>query len=158
MFREMRRKGKAVGDAEAKALLHSARIGILAVNGDGGYPYAVPVNYLYDEANDRIIFHGARAGHKADALNASDRVCFTVYGNEVVKKESWAPFVQSVVAFGRCRPLQKPEEALDALTRLALKYYPNMDAVDREIQKSGKAVCVFEIQIEHMRGKEIQEK
>lgn len=158
MFREMRRKSKAVSDAEAKALLHSARIGILAVNGDGGYPYAVPVNYLYDEENDRIIFHGARAGHKADALNASDRVCFTVYGNEVVKKESWAPFVQSVVTFGRCRPLQKPEEALEALTRLALKYYPNMDEVDREIQKSGEAVCVFEIQIEHMRGKEIQEK
>lgn len=158
MFREMRRKSKAVGDADAKALLHSTRIGILAVNGDGGYPYAVPVNYLYDEENDRIIFHGARAGHKADALNASDRVCFTVYGNEVVKKESWAPFVQSVVAFGRCRPLQKPDEALDALTRLALKYYPNMDEVDREIQKSGEAVCVFEIQIEHMRGKEIQEK
>lgn len=158
MFREMRRKSKAVSDAEAKALLHSARIGILAVNGDGGYPYAVPVNYLYDEENDRIIFHGARAGHKADALNASDRVCFTVYGAEVVKKESWAPFVQSVVAFGRCRPLQKPEEALEALTRLALKYYPNMDEVDREIQKSGEAVCVFEIQIEHMRGKEIQEK
>ena len=158
MFREMRRKSKAVSDAEAKALLHSARIGILAVNGDGGYPYAVPVNYLYDEENDRIIFHGARAGHKADALNASDRVCFTVYGNEVVKKESWAPFVQSVVAFGRCRPLQKPDEALDALTRLALKYYPNMDEVDRESQKSGEAVCVFEIQIEHMRGKEIQEK
>ena len=158
MFREMRRKSKAVGDVDAKALLHNARIGILAVNGDGGYPYAVPVNYLYDEATDRIIFHGARAGHKADALNASDRVCFTVYGNEVVKKESWAPFVQSVVAFGRCRPLQKPDEALDALTQLALKYYPNMDAVDREIQKSGEAVCVFEIQIEHMRGKEIQEK
>ena len=158
MFREMRRKSRAVGDADAKALLHSARIGILAVNGDGGYPYAVPVNYLYDEENDRIIFHGARAGHKADALNASDRVCFTVYGNEVVKKESWAPFVQSVVAFGRCRPLQKPDEALDALTRLALKYYPNTDAVDREIQKSGEAVRVFEIQIEHMRGKEIQEK
>ena len=158
MFREMRRKRKAVGDADSKALLHSARIGILAVNGDGGYPYAVPVNYLYDEANDRIIFHGARAGHKADALNASDQVCFTVYGDEVVKKESWAPFVRSVVAFGRCRPLQKPEEAQDALTRLALKYYPNMDEVDREIQKSGEAVCVFEIQIEHISGKEIQEK
>lgn len=158
MFREMRRKSRAIGDADAKALLHSTRIGILAVNGDGGYPYAVPVNYLYDEANDRIIFHGARAGHKADALSTSDRVCFTVYGNEVVKKESWAPFVQSVVAFGRCRPLQKPDEALDALTRLALKYYPNMDEVDREIQQSGEAVCVFEVQIEHMRGKEIQEK
>ena len=66
--------------------------------------------------------------------------------------------MQSVVAFGRCRPLQNSDEALDALTRLALKYYPNMDAVDREIQKSGEAVRVFEIQIEHMRGKEIQEK
>ena len=59
MFRELRRKKNAITDEAAKELLKESRRGILAVIGDEGYPYAVPVNYLYDEANLKIYFHGA---------------------------------------------------------------------------------------------------
>ena len=59
MFRPVRKKANEIGVGEAKKLLHEARRGVLAVNGDGGYPYAVPVNYLYDEEKQEIIFHGA---------------------------------------------------------------------------------------------------
>lgn len=38
------------------------------MNGDDNYPYAIPVNYLYDEENQKIYFHGSRVGHKADAI------------------------------------------------------------------------------------------
>ena len=67
----------------------------------------VPVNYFYDSNAGKIYFHGARAGHKVDALKASDKVCFTVYGNETVKEEAWAPFVQSTVVFGRCHLVEE---------------------------------------------------
>ena len=70
----------------------TARRGVLAVNGDDGYPYAVPINYFYDEAQEKIYFHSARAGHKVDSLTACDKVCFTVYGNESIREEAWAPF------------------------------------------------------------------
>ena len=78
MFRPMRRAKKAIPDEAAKRLLQTERRGVLAVNGDLGYPYAVPVNFLYDEAAGKLYFHGARAGHKADALRRDARVCFTV--------------------------------------------------------------------------------
>ena len=159
MFREMRRKNREMDGSLAEALLQKSRRGILAVNGDDGYPYAVPVNYYYDRENQKIYFHGAREGHKADALRASDKVCFTVYGNERIKQEeAWAPFMQSTVVFGRCHLLEAGEETTALLKRFAMKYYPSEELVDEEIAKAGKAVQFFEIEIEHMSGKEIQER
>ena len=87
MFRPIRRKKKEMDIDAAKELLQCSRRGVLAVNGDDGYPYAVPVNYFYDSDAGKIYFHGARTGHKVDALKASDKVCFTVYGNETVKED-----------------------------------------------------------------------
>lgn len=158
MFRELRRKEKGIDRSAAEALLQSNRRGVLAVNGDNGYPYAVPINYLYDKDAGKIYFHGSRAGYKADALRACDKVCFTVYGNECIKEEPWAPFVQSVVVFGRCRMLENDANAMELLKKLALKYYPGEQLVDEEIAHAGKAVQVFAIEIEHLCGKEIQEK
>ena len=41
--------------------------------------------------------------------------------------------------------------------KMAMKYYPSENLVDEEIASSGKAVQMFEIEVEHMSGKEIQE-
>ena len=159
MFREIRKKRNKIEDRAAEELLQGSRRGVLAVNGDDGYPYAVPVNYFYDRENQRIYFHGARAGHKVDALRACDKVCFTVYGNEMIKEEDWAPFMQSVVVFGRCHLLESGcEKAMEMLKRFAMKYYPNEELVDEEIAQAGRAVQMFEIEIEHLSGKEVQEK
>ena len=158
MFRPMRRKKKEISEEAAKQLLQKERRGVFAVNGDDGYPYAVPVNYYYSEEDNKIYFHGARAGHKVDALKQDDKVCFTVYGNETIKEETWAPYLQSVVIFGRCRLLDDREEALALTRRIAEKYYPGQELIEEEIQRSGKAVQVYEISIEHLSGKEIQEK
>lgn len=158
MFREMRRKKNEISIDMAKRLLASSRRGVLAMNGDDGYPYAIPVNYLYDDKAQRIYFHGAKIGHKGDALRACDKVCFTVYGNETVRTESWAPFMQSVVVFGRCHLMDAGSETTRRLKQFAMKYYPSEQLVDEEIAHAGKAVQVFEIEIEHMSGKEIQER
>ena len=158
MFREIRRKTKIIDRAVAEALWQSCRRGVLAVNGDDGYPYAVPINYFYDKDAQKIYFHGARIGHKVDSLRACDKVCFTVYGNERIKEETWAPFVQSTVVFGRCHLMKHDVQAMAVLKKLAMKYYPTEQMVEEEIDKAGKAVQMFEIEIEHLSGKEIQEK
>ena len=69
-----------------------------------------------------------------------------------------APFVQSTVVFGRCHLLETGEKAMTLLKQLAMKYYPTEQLVDEEIARLEKAVQVFEIEIEHMSGKEIQER
>lgn len=158
MFRPIRRKDRELSLEAAKELLHSARRGILAMRGEDGYPYAIPLNYIYDENEQKICFHGARTGHKVDAINACDKVCFTVYGEECIKKEEWAPFVQSVVLFGKCHIIEDNQQAMVILKKLAEKYYPNETLIDEVMVRSGKVTQMYEISIEHITGKEIQEK
>jgi nitroimidazol reductase NimA-like FMN-containing flavoprotein (pyridoxamine 5'-phosphate oxidase superfamily) len=158
MFREIRKKKNEIGEEAIKSLLRSSRRGILAVNGDNGYPYAIPINYLYDEESQRIFFHGSRIGHKIDTLKSSNKICFTVCGNEMIAKEDWAPFVQSAIIFGRCHLIENMEMALATLKKFSMKYYPSEDMVIAEIEAAGKAVQMFEIEIEHISGKEVQER
>ena len=56
MFREIRRKKKQIDTQSAESLLEQSRRGVLAVNGDDGYPYAIPINYFYDRETGRSIF------------------------------------------------------------------------------------------------------
>ncbi len=158
MFRPVRKKINEIKIEEAKKLLHQSRRGVLAVIGDNNYPYAIPVNYLYDEENEKIYFHGSRAGHKVDAIKNCDKVCFTVIGNETIKKETWAPFLQSTVIFGRCHLIQDQSTAMILLKKFAMKFYPNESMVDEEIAVFKKATQMYEIEIEHLSGKEVQER
>ena len=158
MFRAIQKKKNEISLEAAEQLLVKSRRGVLAVNGVEGYPYAFPINFFFDKENRKIYFHGAKAGHKIEALRACDKVCFTVYGNETIKEDVWAPFVQSVVVFGRCRVIEDRAQTLILVKRLAMKYYPDERLADEEIAASGKAVRMYEIAIEHMSGKEIQER
>lgn len=102
--------------------------------------------------------YGKQSGHKVDSLRSSDKICFTVYENKMVKEESWAPFLQSVVIFGRCHLVESGEKTTKLLKQFAMKYYPNEQMVNEEIAQAGKAAQLFEIEIEHMSGKEVQER
>lgn len=158
MFRAVRKKKNEISKDEAKNLLSSSRRGVLAVNGDDGYPYAIPINYLYDEENNKIIFHGAKAGHKVDSIKKNDKICFTVFGNETIMEENWAPYLQSVVVFGKCHLVENRDDTVRLVKKFALKYYPNEDMVNEEIANFGKGVQMFEIEIEHLSGKKVQER
>ena len=158
MFRPIRKKKNDIGTEAAEQLLLHCRRGVLAMNGAEGYPYAVPVNFYFGKDARKIYFHGAKAGHKIEALRACDKVRFTVYGNETIKEEAWAPFMQSAVVFGRCRLMENGPEAMARLKQLAMKYYPEEQLADEEIARAGKAAQLFEIEIEHLSGKEVQER
>lgn len=158
MFRKIRKIKNEINQTEVKELLKNSRRGILALNGDDGYPYAIPVNYLYDETEGKIFFHGAKAGYKIDCLKASEKVCFTVLGSEMIRDEEWAPYMQSVVVFGRCKLIDDNQIAMKRLKDFAMKYYPREDMVLDGIKASGNVTQMFEIDIEHMTGKEVQEK
>ena len=158
MFRPLRRKKRAITDEEARELLATCKRGVFAVNGDDGYPYAIPVNYFFDTEHDKIYFHGAKAGHKVDALKRDDKVCFTVYGNEHFEPGDWAPYVQSTVVFGRCHLIDDAAATEARVRELGMKYYPGKEEVEKEIALDIKAVQLYEITIEHLTGKQIQEK
>ena len=157
MFRPMRRFKQEVSREECIKILTEEKRAVFAVNGDDGYPYAVPVNFWYDSEADRIYFHCAKAGHKLDAMLADDKVCFTVY-NTGYRKEDWSYYVTSVIVFGRAKIMDDEEEKREKIKRFGMKYYPTEQEVDEEIRKDFSRVNFVEITIEHMTGKLVHEK
>ena len=157
MFREMRRKKQQMSDAECIAVLERASSGVLAVHGDGGYPYAVPLSYVY--ADGKIHFHCAKTGHKLDAIRADGRVSFCVIDRDEIVQEEFTTHFRSVIVFGRAAVVEDPVEKYKVLRRLAEKYSPDMPkaAADREIDDGLPAVCIVGITAEHMTGKAAKE-
>ncbi len=158
MFRPIRKKKNEISESAAKALLKSARRGVLAMTDGDSYPYAVPINYLYSEEENKIYFHGSKAGYKAELLAKNEKVCFTVCGEETIKDEQWAPYLRSAVVFGRCRVISDRAAADEILRKFAGKYYPDEALIEEEIAAAGKAVVMREIEIDHVSGKEVQER
>lgn len=80
MFRKMRRIKNEIAIEEAKALLKNNKRAAFSVNGDGGYPYTIPINFYYDEDENKIYFHSAKKGHKIDSIIKNDKVCALPHG------------------------------------------------------------------------------
>lgn len=152
MFREMRRQRQQLSDAETIGMLESSSAGVLALQGDGGYPYAVPISFAYEDG--KLFFHSAVSGQKIDAIERSDKASFCVIDTDEVIQSTFTTHFRSAVVFGRVRVLADGSEKRHALRLLAEKYSPDyVDAADGEIERSIERVAVIELAIEHMTGK-----
>ncbi|MBQ9377322.1 MAG: pyridoxamine 5'-phosphate oxidase family protein [Schwartzia sp.] len=160
MFREMRRKKQLLPPEECAQLLRKEKRGALAVIGDMGYPYAIPLNFYYDEDEATIYFHCAREGHKLDALRACDKTCFTVWEKGVQEPGDWAFYVRSVVIMGRAElvPLTDETRVMEKLRKLGAKYFPTVKDTEAEITKAANRVQLVALHIEHLTGKRVHEK
>ena len=58
MFRSMRRARQQLSEQESVEILERGTSGVLALLGEDGYPYAVPISYALD--GRRLFFHRAR--------------------------------------------------------------------------------------------------
>jgi len=157
MFREMRRKLQLLDEKESIAILEKGTAGILALSGDEGYPYAVPISYVYSDS--KIYFHSAVSGHKIDAVQKSDKASFCVISQDCVMPEEYTTYYKSVIAFGRIRILETESEKRAAIELLARKYYPADTQKGRAdtIHEAWPRLCLLELEIEHMTGKAAKE-
>ena len=126
---------------------------MLALTGDGGYPYAVPLSYVY--AAGTIIFHSAVQGHKVDAIRRDNRCSFCVIEQDEIRPAEFTTYFRSVIAFGRIQILEAADEIVQALRLLGRRYSPNDEAgLQHEIDKSLDHVMLIRLDIEHISGKE----
>lgn len=79
MFRTMRRFKQELTREECLAVLRSQPRGVLSLLGENGYPYGLPIDYWYNETDGKLYFHGAKEGHKIDAIRACDKASFCVH-------------------------------------------------------------------------------
>lgn len=151
MFPEMRRKKQQLSNEETEEILRRGSHGVLALLGNEGWPYALPISYVYDEG--RLYFHCAAAGHKLEAIAREPRASLCVVDMDEVIPELFTTAYRSAIAFGRLRVLEDREEIVRALETLCGKYSPGLDTAE-EIKKHLNNVCVLEMNVEHVSGKE----
>ena len=157
MFREMRRKRQALPLERCEEVLRRGTSGVLALSGDEGYPYAVPISYCYD--GSRLYFHCAKEGHKLDAIRREPRASSCVIDQDQVVPEEYTTYFRSVIVFGRVTVLEDDGAKRAAVEKLALKYAPADRAEHRReyIDREWAPLCMLEMTVDHMTGKEAVE-
>jgi len=152
MFRDMRRNKLFMPAAEAVAILESGSNGVLACAGDEGYPYAVPLNYVYWEG--RIYFHSALEGHKIDAIRRSPKVSFAVVAEDTIISEDYTSLYRSVIAFGTAR-IVSGAERIQAFTAMIEKYCGDRPEEEkRRMATECERALLVAIDVEHLTGKD----
>ena len=158
MFREMRRKNCVISTEVAEKILYEGDFGVLALSGDDGYNYAVPINYAVE--GNKIFFHSAKTGHKLDSIKRNDKVSFCVVDRHEVISEEFTTYFSSVIAFGRIRIVEdnNDPDKLRGLELLADKYSSTASS-DRREKELGRlnALVVPVMTIEHLTGKAARE-
>jgi len=158
MFRKIRKIKNEISAEEAKDLLRNNRRAAFSVNGDDGYPYTIPVNFYYDEDDNKIYFHSAKKGHKIDSIKADDKICFTTWNDGYLEDGDWAFHVSSCVVFGRAKLIEDRKITEEKVRKFARKYYPSPEEVEEEIKSGINGVQLVAIEIEHISGKKVHER
>ena len=155
MFRELTRKKQMLTADECEKILQEELRGVLAVNGDDGYPYALPINFLYDGENKRIYFHSGKVGHKLDAIKNSDKVSFCVYDKGYHKEGHWSLNIKSVIVFGRIRIVEDWSDEM--MVNFSERFTDDMEYIRGEIEVFRSKTALLCLDIEHMTGKLVNE-
>ena len=157
MFRTMRRFNQSISEEECKRILKEEPRGVLSLLGDDGYPYGIPLSHWYSEKDGKIYFHGAKEGHKIDAIKACEKASFCVYDKGFRREGEWALNINSVVVFGRIRLVTDSEKAREICENLCRKFSDDEEYLQREMTNAFPRVQCLELTIEHMTGKLVNE-
>jgi len=152
MSHEIRRKDRALPEAQAYAILQEGGDGVLATWGEDGYPYAVPMNHVL--ADGALYLHSAVTGHKLDNLEFCDKVSYCVVSAREVVPAELSTNYRSAVVFGRAVRVEEPEEKRRGLMALLRRFAPeHMENGLRELEQDFHRTAVLRIDIERITGK-----
>ena len=156
MFREIVRKKQAVPYEECIEILNREKRGVLAVLGDGDYPYAVPLNHYYCPEDGKLYFHSGKTGHKIDAMKRCNKASFCVYG-EGTPTDTWVLNFKSVIVFGRLEIVEDRETTVRMTRELSRKFTGDEAYIQAEIDKYLNNTLLFALVPEHITGKRVNE-
>lgn len=154
MFQTMRRKRQELSREDTAAILERRASGVLALAEEGGFPYAVPLSYVY--TGDKLYFHCAKSGHKLELIRQNLKASFCVVDQDQIVPEEYTTYFRSAIVFWELRVMEDGPEKRAAIEALAAKYDPEgpADGRQKEIDREWGALCVLEMKISHMTGKE----
>lgn len=154
MFREMRRSRQQLSKSDSLAILERGKYGTLALLGDNGYPYAVPLNYVLWQG--KLYFHSAKQGHKIDAVRNEPKASFCVVDSDELVPQEYTTYFRSVIVFGNISIVSDEAEKRSAIEALAKKFFPEDNEQHRNaaIDREYSPLCVLRMDIQHISGKQ----
>ncbi len=151
MFKELRRVDRKISLADIAELLNKCDYGVLSTMGEDGYPYGVPISYIY--MNGAIYFHSATEGHKLENINYHKKGSFCVVGNTEILADKFTTNYVSAIAFGVLKEVAE-EEKEQALLGFLEKYSSaHMEKGKAYIASSAHQTKVIKLSIKHVSGK-----
>ena len=157
MFRPMRRFKQQISEADCIRILQEEKRGVLSMLGEDGYPYGIPLNHWYNPEDGKLYFHGAKTGHKIDAIAKNNKVSYCVYDAGYRREGEWALNVNSVVIFGRISLVTDVEKTRVIGEQLCRKFTDDEAFIAYELQNALPRVQCLELTIDHMTGKLVNE-
>lgn len=152
MVHKMYKENRQLSQEDTLALLKKGNFGTLSVNGDDGYPYATPVNYIL--VNDKVYIHSAPYGYKIECLKKSPKCCFSaIISAEIIPSKITATF-ESVILTGDVVFVEDKAEKRAALEAFVTQKHPGFEEVgfkmiDAQLDKT----AVLRIDPKSMTGK-----
>lgn len=157
MFRELTRIKNKLSDEACIRILTNEKRGVLSVNGDGGYPYAMPMNHYYNPDDGAIYFHCGKKGHRLDSLKKDGRASFCVYDGGYKKDGEWALNIGSVIIFGKIEIINEPGVIADISEKLSLKFTDDAEYIRNEIKNFAANTLILKLKPENICGKLVNE-
>lgn len=157
MSADMIRKAQRLDEQSCREILEKCTLGVLALSGTDGYPYALPLSYA--PCGDAIYFHCAVKGYKLDCIRGDARVSFCVVERDEVIPERFTTVYRSVIVYGRMSIVTDEGEVRRAAELLAKRYFPHKtdESIDAAIERTWGRLAALRLDIEHITGKQAGE-
>ena len=139
MEHKMHKASRQLSDAETMEILKKGDHGTLSVQGDDGYPYATPINYIV--VDGKVYLHSAPYGYKIECLQRSPKCCFSaIISAQIIPSKITAAF-ESVILTGNAVFVEDPAEKRTVLENFVTQKHPGYEEVgfqmiDKQIDKT----------------------
>ena len=134
MEHKMHKASRQLSDAETMEILKKGDHGTLSVQGDDGYPYATPINYIV--VDGKVYLHSAPYGYKIECLQRSP----AIISAQIIPSKITAAF-ESVVLTGTAVFVTDQAEKRTVLENFVTQKHPGYEElgfkmIDKQIDKT----------------------
>lgn len=152
MNREMRKKERQASQQAVKEMLLRGTEGTLSMHGDDGYPYGLPVNYIY--FHDAIYIHTLNQGYKIDALKANPKVCFSIIVRSEIIPRLYTARYESIVATGDAEFVENESERKQVMEAFVSHFSPGLEEGGAKFIKASLGrTAIVKIRIREIKGR-----
>ncbi|MBX6377855.1 MAG: pyridoxamine 5'-phosphate oxidase family protein [Clostridia bacterium] len=153
------RVDRLLEDAASRSYLQAARVAYVATTGADGWPYVVPMSFIYDGGPVLWFHNGRKPGHLAANLARDPRVCIAVGECGALVPgpryacQSSLEYV-SVVAFGRVEAVEDEATKNWFFDRMVEKYGPEGHRFPDPTYPLNHKIVLWRMTIEKLTGKQ----